>query len=137
MPNEEETAAEAVNTSTTPEEEIIEAATTTTEVKLEQTEDSTEEIVDHERGGEEKPLKSVILNQSAIGELQPGTLIQCNKCWETFLATEFQDHFNSAHEDVKEQVVIAHDPGYKKCAICQVPARSKKEYLIHYYFTVS
>ena len=31
-------------------------------------------------------------------KLQPGTIIQCNKCWETFLATEFEEHFNSHHE---------------------------------------
>ena len=31
-----------------------------------------------------------------------------------------------------DQVVIAQDPGLKKCAICHLPSRSKKEYLIHY-----
>jgi len=80
--------------------------------------------------------KSVTLKTDAIAELQPGTIIQCNKCWETFLATEFEEHFNSHHESAggssSDQVVIAQDPGLKKCAICHLPSRSKKEYLIHY-----
>ena len=35
-------------------------------------------------------------------------------------------------DDPLHQVVIAHDPGLKKCAICHLPSRSKKEYLSHY-----
>jgi hypothetical protein len=42
--------------------------------------------------------KNLILNQAAISGLQPGTLIQCNKCWDTFLADEFASHFKYAHE---------------------------------------
>jgi len=80
--------------------------------------------------------KSVTLKTDAIAELQPGTIIQCNKCWETFLATEFEDHFNNQHGSPSgsscDQVVIAHDPSLKRCAICHLPSRSKKEYLSHY-----
>lgn len=79
--------------------------------------------------------KNLTLNTDKIAELQPGTIIQCNKCWETFLATEFEDHFNSHHGSgvgSSDQVVIAQDPGLKKCAICHLPSRSKKEYLSHY-----
>lgn len=79
--------------------------------------------------------KNFTLNADKIAELQPGTIIQCNKCWETFLATEFEDHFNTHHGPGAgsiDQVVIAHDPGLKKCAICHLPSRSKKEYLSHY-----
>lgn len=79
--------------------------------------------------------KNFTLNADKIAQLQPGTIIQCNKCWETFLATEFEEHFNTHHGSgagSSEQVVIAHDPGLKKCAICHLPSRSKKEYLSHY-----
>ena len=71
-----------------------------------------------------------------------GTLIQCNKCFNTFLSNEFESHYNSAHgfsnqaledlSDAEGQVVIAHDPGFKSCAICQLPFRNKKEYLSHF-----
>ena len=81
--------------------------------------------------------KDYKLNHSEIGNLQPGTLIQCNKCFDTFLATEFQDHYTSAHESDLEpktdgQIVVATDTSFKKCALCHLPSRSKKEYLIHY-----
>ena len=81
--------------------------------------------------------KDYKLNHSEIGNLQPGTLIQCNKCFDTFLATEFQDHYTSAHESDLEpktdgQIVVATDTSFKKCAVCHLPSRSKKEYLIHY-----
>ena len=77
--------------------------------------------------------KQVILSQNAIGGLEPGTVIQCNKCWETYLADDFEDHYKEAHETSDEgDVVIAQDPGFKECAICGLPSRSKKEYLIHF-----
>ena len=40
-----------------------------------------------------------VLNQSQIEHLQPGTLIQCNKCWATFLSADFEEHYNSVHSD--------------------------------------
>ena len=75
--------------------------------------------------------KQVVLSQSS--SLEPGTLIQCNKCWETFLADEFEDHFKEAHEHSEEgEIVIPQDPGFKECAICGLPSRNKKEYLVHF-----
>ena len=89
-----------------------------------------------------------VLNQSDIHDLQPGTLIQCNKCWQTFLSAEFEQHYNTWHKEdssefekqkardynleKQEQVVIVNDPGFNKCAVCDLPSRSKKEYLQHY-----
>ena len=40
-----------------------------------------------------------VLNQSDIHDLQPGTLIQCNKCWQTFLSAEFEEHYNTWHKE--------------------------------------
>ena len=79
--------------------------------------------------------KQLVLSQSS--SLEPGTLIQCNKCWETFLADEFEDHFKEAHEnnssvDHESEIVIPQDPGFKNCAICGLPSRNKKEYLVHF-----
>ena len=44
----------------------------------------------------EEKQKQVNLSQSA--SLEPGTLIKCNKCLETFLANQFEKHFKEAHE---------------------------------------
>ena len=75
--------------------------------------------------------KQVVLSQSS--SLEPGTLIQCNKCWETFLADEFEEHFKEAHENSEDgEIVIPQDPGFKECAICGLPSRNKKEYLVHF-----
>lgn len=106
-------------------------------VQEESKEEITETEAPKEVEKEEQVKTSVVLNQSAIGNLQPGTLIQCNKCFNTFLATEFEQHYLSTHENAdgendQEQVVIAADTGFKKCAVCQLPSRSKKEYLLHY-----
>ena len=39
----------------------------------------------------EKQKQLVLMSQSS--SLEPGTLIKCSKCWETFLADKFQEHF--------------------------------------------
>jgi len=119
------------------QQEIIEQEETEEDVEeppttLLVTEDSSLNVI---KGEKSTPTKNLTLNSDKIAELQPGTIIQCNKCWDTFLATEFEEHFNTHHGSAagsSDQVVIAHDPGLKKCAICHLPSRSKKEYLSHY-----
>ena len=51
--------------------------------------------------------KQVNLSQSA--SLEPGTLIKCNKCLETFLANQFEEHFKEAHENSGESEIMSID----------------------------
>ena len=52
--------------------------------------------------------KQVILSQSA--SLEPGTLIKCNKCLETFLANQFEEHVKEAHQNSEEdEMAIEND----------------------------
>ena len=121
------------------------------EESVQLSEEDSEAVLKILEVSEKEDKKVKVLSQSDISDLQPGTLIQCNKCWQTFLSGEFEDHYNTWHKDdpvlnesefdkqkaadynlKAEQVVIVNDTGFKKCAICDLPSRSKKEYLLHY-----
>ena len=63
-------------------------------------EQDSEAILSQIEEQSESESKSVkVLNQNQINDLQPGTLIQCNKCWNTFLSADFEEHYNTAHSD--------------------------------------
>ena len=79
-----------------------------TEQSIETNNDIVQQLHEHESEGilsqieeqSESESKNVkVLNQSQINDLQPGTLIQCNKCWATFLSADFEEHYNTAHSD--------------------------------------
>ncbi len=94
--------------------------------------------------------KSVIINQEGISNLQPGTLIQCNKCWETFLATEFQTHYTEVHggdlasssttpppastasSSAGSGLSVSGPNDYKACTLCDFPCQNKKGYVEHF-----
>ena len=76
--------------------------------------------------------KQVILSQSA--SLEPGTLIKCNKCTETFLANQFEDHFKEAHQNSEEaEMAIENDDNeysVEKIIDKQCDINGKVKYLI-------
>ena len=134
-------------------EETIKVEEPEQEESVQLNEEESEAVLKLLENEKDKNNSVKVLNQSDIHDLQPGTLIQCNKCWQTFLSAEFEEHYNTWHKEdhnsagsesefakqkardfnlPQEQVVIVNDPGFNKCAICDLPSRSKKEYLLHY-----
>ena len=86
----------------------------------------------------EKQKQLVLMSQSS--SLEPGTLIKCSKCWETFLADKFQEHFKEAHENSDAGSKIGNlnlMPNKSVCRLCgfsdKTKAGNKLDFMAQHY----